>query len=127
MLATSTNTRWLHSDGAGWLVAWLADKRNTGGVPLAPAVGGDLKGNCTAPGVHVRWDFAGAWEAIVLEASHTSKPMQSYVDKLTLEKWRAADAVHHYGAQFEAATPEQRTPATLHFLELHMQRTMEAA
>ena len=53
--------------------------------------------------------------------------MTFYVGKLTLEKWRLADAVHHYGAQFEAATPDQRKQATLHFLELHMQRTMEAA
>ena len=53
--------------------------------------------------------------------------MESYVGKLTLEKWRVADAVHHYGAQFEAATPEQRKQATLHFLEQHMQRTVEAA
>ena len=53
--------------------------------------------------------------------------MKSYADKLTLEKWRAADAVHHYGAQFEAATPEQRKPATLHVLELHMQGSMDAA
>ena len=53
--------------------------------------------------------------------------MNSYVGKLTLEKWCLADAVHHYGAQFEAPTPEQRTQTTLHFLELHMQREMEAA
>ena len=79
------------------------------------------------PGLHVRWAFTGAWEAIILEGSHKGKAVKSYVGKFTLEKWRAADAVHHYGAQFEAATPEQRKQATFHFLDGHMQRTMEAA
>ena len=74
----------------------------------------------------MRWDFAGAWEAIVLEGSQTGNTVNSYAYNLTLEKWRLADAVHHYGAQLEAATPEQRTQAAFHVLELHMQRTTEA-
>ena len=69
----------------------------------------------------------GAWEASILEGSNNGNTVHSYVGKLTLEKWRLADAVHHYGAQFEAATPEQMNQARFHFLELHMQRTMGAA
>ena len=40
--------------------------------------------------------------------------------KLTPEKWAAADAAHHYGVEFDVATPEQRKRATYDFLERHM-------
>ena len=123
VLATSTNTLWLHSDDVGWLVTWLADEHQTGGIaPLEPAVAGEeLKGNCLAPGVHIRWDFEGAWEATFLEGERKGKTVKSRVEKLTPEKWATVDAVHHYGTDFLAATPAQMKQATYHFLELHMQ------
>ena len=123
VLATSTNTLWLLCEDVGWLVTWLADEHQTGGIaPLEPAVAGEeLKGNCLAPGVHIRWDFEGAWEATFLEGERKGKTVKSRVEKLTPEKWATVDAVHHYGTDFLAATPAQMKQATYHFLELHMQ------
>ena len=76
------------------------------------------------PGVRIQWDFEDAWEATILEGEQKGQTCMSRVEKLTLENWTAADAVHHYGTDFESATPEQRKQATFHFLELHIQRLL---
>ena len=127
LLAKSTNSLWLSSDDVEWLVTWLATEHKTGGIALLdPAVaGGDLQGNCATPGVHIRWDFDGFWEAIVLEGRLAGNIVQSHVAKLSLEKWTRADAVHHYGIPFDAATRAHRKKATFDFLELHMQNVMQ--
>lgn len=126
LLASSTTSLWLAEDDIEWLVAWLADEYQTGGVPLDdPAVAGEAaEGNCAAPGVRIVWDFAGAWVATILEGEQKGKTVKSFVEKLTLEKWTAVDDVHHYGTDFESATPQQRKQATFHFLELHLQRRL---
>ena len=118
----STNSFWVSIGDLEWLVTWLADELETGGVPVASAVAGvgDLGQNSSVPGVHIRWDFRGAWEAAILEGSEQGQVVKSYVDKLTPEKWDKADALHKYGSTFQNATREQRKIATLHYLELHM-------
>ena len=128
VLATSTNTLWLHCDDVEWLVRWVANEHKTGGIPtLDPAVAGEeLKGNCSVPGVHIRWDFNGAWEATILEGWRKGTVVKSRVDKFTLEKWTAVAAVHRYETDFEAATPAQMKEATYHFLELHMEKLTSA-
>ena len=60
LLALSTNSLWLSTGDLDWLVTWLADEVETGGVPMEDAVASDeaavaaLERNCQAPGVHVR-------------------------------------------------------------------------
>ena len=82
-------------------------------------------GNCAVPGVRIQWDFDDTWEATILEGEHKGHTCKSVVEKLTLDKWAAVDAVHHYGTAFESATPEQRKQAAFHFLELHIQRLLD--
>ena len=89
-----------------------------------PSAVGSCDGNCAAPGVRIQWDFAGAWEATILRGEQAGQTCKSRVEKLTAEKWTAADAVHHYGTDFESATPGGLKQATFHFLELHMQRAL---
>ena len=129
LLPLSTNSLWLSTDDVGWLVSWLADELETGGVPMEAAVAdheASLERNCHAPGVHIRWDFDGAWEAVILQGSQKGKTVKSFVDKLTLAKWEKADAVHKYGTTFEDATREQRKTATYHFLEMHLQSVFQS-
>ena len=79
-----------------------------------PAVAEDkLTPNCSVPGVHIRWDFAGAWEATILEGPKAGTNSKSFVDKLTLEKWSISDAVHPYATPFKAAVAAQRVPARI--------------
>jgi hypothetical protein len=124
LLASSTTTMWLSERDVEWLVTCVADEYQTGGVPLdQPAVAGDEEeGNCAAPGVRIQWDFEGAWEATMLRGEQQGQTCKSMVEKLNLDKWTAADAVHHYGTDFGSATPKQLKQATFDFLELHMQR-----
>ena len=89
-----------------------------------PSAVGSCDGNCAAPGVRIQWDFAGAWEATILRGEQAGQTCKSRVEKLTAEKWTAADAVHNYGIDFESATPDLVRQATFQFLELHMQRTL---
>ena len=129
LLPLSTNSLWLSIDDLVWLVSWLADELETGGVPMESAVADHEachEGNSQAPGFHIRWDFDGAWEAVILEGSQKGKTVKSFVDKLTLAKWEKADAVHKYGTTFEDATREQRKTATYHFLEMHLQSVFQS-
>ena len=38
LLPRSTNSLWLSTDDVGWLLSWLADELETGGVPMEAAV-----------------------------------------------------------------------------------------
>ena len=124
-MATSTNTLWLAADGIEWLVMFVADAYNTGGVPVdPPSAVGSFDGNCAAPGVRIQWDFDGAWDATIRRAEQAGQTCKSMVEKLTTEKWTVVAAVHHCGTGFESATPGQQKQATFHFLELHMHRAL---
>ncbi len=49
------------------VINWLVDEIGTGGVTIEYESAVGLETNCAAPGVHIRWYFKGAWEAITLE------------------------------------------------------------
>ena len=122
VLALSTNSTWLCVDDVPWLVKWLADEARSGGVPVATDDPLDaLACNCEAEHVHIRWDFAGAWEAIVLAGEKKGTKVKSSVAKFTAEKWLAVGAPTQYGLSFENATHEQLKTATFKFVEQHMQ------
>ena len=74
LLPLSTNSLWLCIDDIPWLVRWLSDELRSGGVPLPKSDPVDaLTCNCDAENVHIRWDFGGAWEAIILEGAKRGK------------------------------------------------------
>ena len=128
LIAQSTNSLWISSDDVEWLIHWLVDEIDTGGVPIEDESAVGLEANCAAPGVHIRWDFNGAWEAIASERDSAVAEQgvgdtvlaRSLVSKLTLEKWEIVDNIYEYGVDFSAATPKQRKDATFHYLEHHM-------
>ena len=135
LLAQSTNSSWISTDDVEWLIHWLVDEIGTGGVPIEDESAVGLEANCAAPGVHIRWDFKGAWEAIALERDSAVAEQgvgdtvlaRSLVSKLTLEKWEVVDKIHEYGVDFSAATPKQRKDATFHYLEHHMMHVVAEA
>lgn len=128
LLAWGTNQTYVSINDVEWLVNWLIDEYTSGGVSADDSATA-LVPNCKAPGVHIRWDFGGAWEAIVVgdapavpeEQPRTpQKHVKSYVSMLTPEKWVTVDKIHRYGFAFEDASPEQLKQATFHYLENHM-------
>lgn len=127
LLATGTNSLWIAAEDIPWLVNCLADEVRSGGVPVPDDIrSGEelhLEENCAAPGVHMRWDFDGAWEAIVVAGQHKGKKVRSLVANLTDEKWRAAGV----DGSFASATPELKKQATFAFLEMHMRQALEEA
>ena len=110
------------------VINWLVDEIGTSGVTIEDETAVGLETNCAAPGVHIRWDFKGAWEAITLERDSAVAEQgvgdtvlaRSWVSKLTLEKWEIVGNIYEYGVDFSAATPKQRKDATFHHLEQHM-------
>jgi hypothetical protein len=128
LIAQSTNSLWISSDDVEWLIHWLVDEIDTGGVPIEDESAVGLEANCAAPGVHIRWDFNGAWEALASERDSAVAEQgvggtvlaRSLVSKLTLEKWEIVDNIYEYGVDFSAATPNQRKNATFHYLEQRM-------
>ena len=129
LLPTSTCSLWICIEDIPWLVRWLSDELRSGGVPLPKSDPLDaLECNCDADNVHIRWDFNGAWEAIILQDSlGRAKRGMKYkcvVSDFDQDKWLAVGANARYGTDFERARPEQKKEASKLFLEKHMKGVM---
>ena len=85
-----------------------------------------LKCNCDAENVHIRWDFGGAWEAIILQGAKRGHKTKCSVSDLTEDKWLAVGASARYGTDFRNARPEQKKEASFMFLEKYMKDAMVA-
>ena len=85
-----------------------------------------LECNCDADNVHIRWDFGGAWEAIILQGGKEGRKFTCSVSDLTEKKWLAVGASARYGTDFGDARPEQKKEASFMFLEEHMKGVMVA-
>ena len=125
LLPMSTVSTWMCIEDIPWLVRWLSDELRSGGVPLPKSDPVDaLKCNCDAENVHIRWDFGGAWEAIILEGAKRGKKFKCSVSDLTEEKWLAVGANARYGTDFGTARPAQKKEVCFLYLEKHMKGVM---
>ena len=128
LLPTSTVSTWLCIEDIPWLVRWLSDELRSGGVPLPKSDPLDaLDCNCEAENVHIRWDFSGAWEAIILQGAKRGHKTTCSVSNLNEEKWLAVGATERYGTVFGMASPEQKKEACFMYLEKHMKGVMGAS
>ena len=75
---------------------------------------------CDAENVHIRWDFGGAWEAIIRQGAKRGSVFKTSVSDFTEEKWLAVGASARYGTDFGNARPEQKKEASFRFREKHM-------
>ena len=127
VLPLSTVSLYLCIDDISWLVRWLGDELRSGGVPLEASDPVDaLECNCNAENVHIRWDFGGAWEAIILQGAKRGHKTTCSVSNLNEEKWLAVGATERYGTVFGMASPEQKKEACFMYLEKHMKGVMGA-
>ena len=125
LLPTSTVSTWLCIDDIPWLVRWLSDELRSGGSPLPKSDPLEaLDCNCEAEHVHIRWDFSGAWEAIILQGAKRGHKTTCSVSNLNEEKWLAVGASARYGTDFGNASPHQKKAASFMFLEKHMKGVM---
>ena len=76
----------------------------------------ELNINCDAENVHIRWDFGGAWEAIILEGVNRGHKFKCSVSDFDAEKWQAVGGDARYCTDFGRASPEQKKEATFCFL-----------
>ena len=84
-----------------------------------------LECNCEADHVHIRWDFNGAWEAIILAGEEKGTKVKSHVAKFIAEQWLAIGGQAKYGIYFESATEIHKKDATFRFLEKHMKEVVD--
>ena len=125
LLPTSTCSLWLCIEDIPWLVRWLSDELRSGGVPLPKSDPLDaLDCNCEAEHVHIRWDFSGAWEAIILQGAKRGHKTTCSVSNLNEEKWLAVGATERYGTVFGMARPAQKKEVCFLYLEKHMKGVM---
>ena len=121
LFPTSTCSTWLCIEDIPWLVRWLSDELRSGGVPLPKSDPLDaLECNCDADNVHIRWDFGGAWEAIVLQGAKRGMKYKCIVSDFDEAKWLAIGANARYGTDFARARPAQKKEASHSYLEKHM-------
>ena len=74
----------------------------------------------------MRWDFDGAWEAIVFEGAKRGKVFKTSVSALIEDKWLAIGASAGHGTNFGHASSAQKKEASYLFLEKHMKDAMAA-
>ena len=127
VILQTTNSLWLEAGAIPWMLRWLRDEHASGGVPGPEDGPKELEPNCSVPGVHVRWDFDGGWEALVLSGPLTGRTITSKVHKLTEAKWDLAAARHQINATFGEADQSQRKTATKHYLEHCVAHQVEVA
>ena len=72
-------------------------------------------------GPKIRWDFNGAWEAVITKGPQKGASVSCKVANLTPEKWAAVAKVHKCEVDLETATFQEKKTAARHFLELHLQ------
>ena len=82
--------------------------------------------NCDAENVHIRWDFGGGWEAIILQGAKRGHKFKTIVSDLTEDKWQAVGASARYDTDFWRARPDQKKEASFMFLEKYMKDAMVA-
>ena len=112
---------WLCVDDIPWLVKWLSDELRSGGVPMEMDDPLDaLECNCEADNVHTRWDFGGAWEAILLEGATRGTKVRSCVLKFDETRWLSIGGDARYGTDFGSATADQLKAATFQLLQKRM-------
>jgi hypothetical protein len=128
LIALSTNQTWLQVDDLDWFLTWIKDELKSGGVEM-PAEDPltDLKPNCECKKISVRWDFDGAWEAIILEGPLKGKKVKSYVANFSDDKWASINGDARYGTTFQKATEAQVKDATKHFLDWKMEQKLRVA
>ena len=120
----NTSQLMLHQDDIFWLIEWLRDELDSGGVAPLPEDDDSqhLQRNSAHADVHIRWAFDGAWEATYLSGPQQGASVKSYVDMLTAAKWdKVCRADGKDGSPFEAASQTARKQATRRFLELHLE------
>ena len=83
-----------------------------------------LTSPCDAENDRTRWDFGGAWEAIILQGDKRGSKFTCSVSDFTEAKWQAVGATARYGIDFASASPTQKKGASYLFLEEHMKALM---
>ena len=110
-----------------WLARWLNDELRSGGVPLPkndPL--SELRNNCAVEHVHIRWDFSGAWEAIILEGPKKGRTYKCNLGNFDETKWLAVGGDAKYGTDFMRAKPAQKREASFLFLQNHVANLIAA-
>ena len=72
----------------------------------------ELTCNREADQVHIRWDFGGAWEAIILEGPNRGHKVKCVVSDFDQEKWLSVGADARYGTDFRRTSTEQKKEAS---------------
>ena len=127
LLPLSTNSLYICIEDIDWLARWLNDELRSGGVPLPkndPL--SELRNNCAVEHVHIRWDFSGAWEAIILEGPKKGRTYKCKLGNFDETKWLAVGGDAKYGTDFMRAKPAQRREASFLFLQKHVANLIAA-
>ena len=114
-MCSGKNTLWIHEEDVPWLITYMAEEPATGGVVPIDDADGDMEEECqqrsqglildgaavAAPSEadpvtpakatkalgKMRWDFNGAWEAVISQGPQKGTTASCRVNTMTAEKW----------------------------------------
>ena len=122
LLPLGTNSVWIAVADVPWMLTWLADEVESGGVAPLTDEAVQLETNTSVEGVHIRWSFDGAWEAIILAGPKKGYTTKSYVAYMSPAKWAQCPQLRD--STFEDSSASERKAATKAFLEWHMRAVL---
>ena len=146
---------WLLEDDVPWLLRYLADEVDCGGVPPLENPDGSeddvpeesavaekatsasagsqevltpVKGTQAGPTRdNIRWDFQGSWVHTWRSGPKRGTTTSCRVAGMTAEKWAVAAAEHEYTTTFADASEKDMRDAARHYLQIHVRRLKEEA
>ena len=123
VLPTGSNTIWLHKLDIPWLVCYMVDEYNSGGVQGLPADDDEDKPNCSVQGLCIEWDFESNDRFLARWVSGPFKgernDVYSSVSSVTAEKWARANGEELTGKPFGQESCADRKTVVWKLLEMH--------
>ena len=137
---------WIAADCVPWLLAYLADEVNTGGVAIEPgepqppaaagtsppAVAGRIVPNCKTPGLAVNINLENGsmdkYEAVFVDGPLKGALISSKISTMNQDKWDKCQATAAHwqcpGPLLANAGPQDKARAVAHYLELTAARRL---
>ena len=123
LMYKSTNSLWLHVDDVPWLVNYMMDELDCGGVPLLEPQATEVAvavANSAVPDLNINWDFHSDTDQYI--ATFVAGPLQgtvvqSRITNLTAEKW--ASILPPRDVEFELADFDTRRAGLFLYVQQH--------
>ncbi len=120
----------VHSEDLPWLVAYIADEVNFGGVvsDVSDVASAVAEANTTVPGLRVEWDFQQlTWTGSFVSGPLQGRSVSCAPTNMTDTKWNQLMAAERVTGTWDAAALHDVDEGARLYLEMHCENLLGAA